>query len=213
VLSNLPSSRYKVLNDVLIITSNKSSQIDHLVISRCGIFVIETKNLRGWIHGNEDAPTWTQTIYRNRFEFLNPIHQNLSHVRALRALLKYSSHIPIYSVVVFSGSGELKNVKAISPVIYVNELRKFIECAGEEVLSDEQVEELLGQIRGNNVWGKESRKLHVINVRTRMSKVRTMVKEGACPRCGGMLKSRSGRYGKFLGCTNYPRCRFTSKNL
>lgn len=47
VLSNLSPSQYKVLNDILIPASNGSSQIDHVVISRCGIYVVETKNLRG----------------------------------------------------------------------------------------------------------------------------------------------------------------------
>ncbi len=30
-----------------------------------------------------------------------------------------------------------------------------------------------------------------------------------CPRCGCMLKQRSGRYGVFWGCTGYPACRYT----
>lgn len=32
-----------------------------------------------------------------------------------------------------------------------------------------------------------------------------------CPGCGGKLKYRSGRYGKFWGCSNYPRCTYTRK--
>ena len=30
-----------------------------------------------------------------------------------------------------------------------------------------------------------------------------------CPRCGSRLKERKGKYGTFLGCTDYPRCRYT----
>lgn len=30
-----------------------------------------------------------------------------------------------------------------------------------------------------------------------------------CPKCGGNLIERSGKYGKFLGCSNYPRCKYT----
>jgi ssDNA-binding Zn-finger/Zn-ribbon topoisomerase 1/peptidoglycan hydrolase CwlO-like protein len=29
------------------------------------------------------------------------------------------------------------------------------------------------------------------------------------PACGGRLTERNGRFGRFLGCTNYPRCRYT----
>ena len=30
-----------------------------------------------------------------------------------------------------------------------------------------------------------------------------------CPRCGGSLKLRNGKFGSFLGCTSYPDCRYT----
>ena len=30
-----------------------------------------------------------------------------------------------------------------------------------------------------------------------------------CPRCNGELKLRNGRNGKFYGCSNYPKCKFT----
>lgn len=30
-----------------------------------------------------------------------------------------------------------------------------------------------------------------------------------CPRCGQLMKKRSGRYGEFWGCSGYPGCRYT----
>lgn len=30
-----------------------------------------------------------------------------------------------------------------------------------------------------------------------------------CPECGGEMRLKSGRYGKFWGCSNYPGCHFT----
>jgi ssDNA-binding Zn-finger/Zn-ribbon topoisomerase 1 len=27
-----------------------------------------------------------------------------------------------------------------------------------------------------------------------------------CPKCGAMMGERVGRYGRFLGCSKYPRC-------
>lgn len=32
-----------------------------------------------------------------------------------------------------------------------------------------------------------------------------------CPRCGGQLYRREGKYGEFLGCGNYPNCNYTKK--
>lgn len=33
-----------------------------------------------------------------------------------------------------------------------------------------------------------------------------------CPKCGGSLIERKGKYGKFYGCSNYPKCEYT-KNI
>lgn len=30
-----------------------------------------------------------------------------------------------------------------------------------------------------------------------------------CPECGGRLIERDGKYGKFLGCSHYPKCQYT----
>lgn len=32
---------------------------------------------------------------------------------------------------------------------------------------------------------------------------------GTCPNCGGDLVKKSGKYGDFLSCSNFPKCRFS----
>ena len=79
---------YIVLNDILIKSSNGyTSQIDELVLSEYGIFVIETKNYKGWIFGNEKSENWTQVIYKEKHTFRNPIKQNWSHIYTLKNVL------------------------------------------------------------------------------------------------------------------------------
>ena len=34
---------------------------------------------------------------------------------------------------------------------------------------------------------------------------------GTCPQCGGKLIMRKGKYGSFIGCSNFPKCRYTQK--
>ena len=34
---------------------------------------------------------------------------------------------------------------------------------------------------------------------------------GICPHCGGKLRMRNGKYGSFIGCSNFPKCRYTQK--
>ena len=67
---NFLGKEYIVLNDILISSSNGyTSQIDELVLSEYGLFVIETKNYKGWIFGNEKAENWTQVIYKEKHTF------------------------------------------------------------------------------------------------------------------------------------------------
>lgn len=40
------------------------------------------------------------------------------------------------------------------------------------------------------------------------SKQAETVEGRSCPKCGGDLVVKSGRYGKFIGCNNYPNCRY-----
>lgn len=32
-----------------------------------------------------------------------------------------------------------------------------------------------------------------------------------CPKCGGNLITRNGKYGEFIGCSNYPKCKYIKK--
>lgn len=37
------------------------------------------------------------------------------------------------------------------------------------------------------------------------------VEEKICPKCGGKMLLRRGKYGQFYGCSNYPECKYTEK--
>ncbi|MFA6867314.1 MAG: topoisomerase DNA-binding C4 zinc finger domain-containing protein [Clostridia bacterium] len=38
------------------------------------------------------------------------------------------------------------------------------------------------------------------------------INNNICPRCGGNLIEKAGKYGKFFGCENYPKCKFIKKS-
>ena len=59
ILSQL-SDEYTILNDLVFRTEKGTTQIDHLVVSKYGIFTIETKNYRGEIYGDDNRKEWTQ---------------------------------------------------------------------------------------------------------------------------------------------------------
>ena len=54
----LPSGEFRVFHDVTLPTSQGPTQIDHIIVSRYGVFVVETKNYTGWIFGNAKSKQW-----------------------------------------------------------------------------------------------------------------------------------------------------------
>ena len=60
----LDKKKYHLLKNVTLPTEDGTIQIDHIIVSQYGIFVIETKNMKGWIFGGEQQKTWTQKVYK-----------------------------------------------------------------------------------------------------------------------------------------------------
>jgi len=209
-LSRLDPNEYKVVNDVLITNNGHSSQIDHIVVSQFGIFVIETKNYKGWIHGGEHSEYWTQSIYSDKFKFRNPIIQNAGHIRVLRNLLREYPQAVYHPIVAFIGSAELKNVYSSVPVVYGSELRRTIlDRSGTPCLSANEVTVIAEKLSTMSRPNKAAKKNHVHHARYQAYKHKQAERSLVCPQCGAGLVLRHGQYGSFYGCQNYPRCRYT----
>lgn len=114
-LRRLRRREARVLNDIMVPVRGGGSQIDHLVISRRGIFVIETKSHSGHITGTEHGQYWQQNFETRSQSFYNPLLQNDSHIRALRRILPGVGEEAIMSVIVFTNAWRL-DVKA-DPII------------------------------------------------------------------------------------------------
>jgi len=133
-LKRLDQNKYTVFNDVVFNINGKKSQIDHLLVSDFGIFVIETKNYKGNIYGSESSYNWTQYLFKNQYKLYNPIKQNQGHIYAMQYILKGLLPIDFYSIVVFTTRCQLK-VKSTTPVVYPNKLTKTIKLSKEVVLN------------------------------------------------------------------------------
>ena len=208
---NFLGKEYIVLKDILISSSNGyTSQIDELVLSEYGIFVIETKNYKGWIFGNEKAENWTQVIYKEKHTFRNPIKQNWSHIYALKSLLSDYPNIKYHPIVVFSGNATLKSIESSVPVIYSNRLNSTIRrLSFEKCLSIDEVNKFQTILESSELKERNARKEHIKNIKQNVKEKKSKMANLICPRCNGELKLRNGRNGKFYGCSNYPRCKFT----
>src|SRR5262245_47960315 len=99
----LPAETYHSYHNATLPSLDGTTQVDHVVICRFGVFAIETKHMKGWIFGGEHDAQWTQRIFKQTYKFQNPLRQNYKHVKALEAALGLPLD-QIHSVVVFSGA-------------------------------------------------------------------------------------------------------------
>lgn len=209
-LSRLDHEKYKVINNIMLQLGSRTSQIDHVVVSDYGIFVIETKNYQGWIIGNEHDDNWTQVIYKRKERLHNPIKQNYGHIQALKEVLSEYTDINYISIVVFTTKSELK-VQASTDVIYTVNLLKTIRKYTSKTITDSVREEIYSKLLSLNVDNKENRKSHVQAIHNNLADKAGKVDSNICPKCGGSLVLRNGKHGEFKGCSNFPKCRFIAK--
>ena len=102
-LKRLAEEEYKVINDLMLPTSYGTTQIDHVVVSRYGIFVIETKNYKGNIYGSKNAERWVQYTRHNQYSMLNPIAQNDLHLKTVKSYLtRLNINAEVYSIIAFT---------------------------------------------------------------------------------------------------------------
>ena len=206
----LPSSIYHPIHDLTLPTPRGSTQIDHVYVSKYGVFVVETKNYQGWIFGSENQKQWTQVIYGDKFKLPNPLRQNYGHVRAVQSVLNLDPEI-IHSVVVFVGDSKFKTPMPPN-VTKGRKFAKYIKSFKKVVLSEQDVKAILKQLQSGSLKkGRETNRQHIQNVKANKS---GKLKTDICPRCGSKLTLRTAKKGpnagnQFWGCTSFPNCRFT----
>lgn len=202
VIGETVENEQYVINDFILVNDEKSSQIDHIVINSHGIFVIETKNYSGAIYGSENQREWTQVLAYGRVKnkLYNPLKQNATHIYNVKKIV---GRLPVYSLVVFV-QNNTHNIDA-KGVIPLSALRTALK-SGEIILTVEQMQTAYSLLLSNQ--SDISTKEHVQNIRKQQQNLEL----GICPRCGGNLVLRNGKYGEFWGCSNYPKCKFIKKD-
>ena len=136
---------YHLIKNVTLPTEDGTTQIDHIIVSRYGVFVLETKNMKGWIFGSPYQKTWTQKIYKHSTKFQNPLHQNYKHVKSLETLLGLNDQ-QVHSLVVFVGDSTFKT-EMPENVTYGYGYVRYIEAKRHLVLSEAEVDAILNRIR------------------------------------------------------------------
>ena len=201
----LDTSVYRRFHNVIVPTANGTTQIDHLLISPFGLFVIETKNIKGWIFGSEGQPRWIQMLYGKKFIFQNPIHQNYRHTRCLAEYLGLNSKV-IHSVVFFIGECTFKTQMPSN--VLNSGLSSHIRSYQSRILSDNEIQRIIIAIENLKANKSLTNEFHKRSLQERHSST------AKCPKCGSKLVERITRKGsragsKFLGCMGYPRCKYS----
>ena len=165
----LDTNEYKVLHNITLqTTEGKTTQIDHVIVSIYGVFVVETKNYQGWIYGNEIDRQWTQVIYKKRQQFYNPIKQNQGHIKALKGMLPEYKNIPFISIINFSPKATLKEIQIHSShvyVVYTHRVNSIIKSMKAPVLSNSEIISITERIQQQNNRSLSSE--HIMNIRNK----------------------------------------------
>ena len=226
----------RILRNVYVpLKDGKTVEIDALFITPVGFFVIESKNMSGYIFGSEKNRNWTETLFAGKdflggkqvekHHFYNPVLQNKAHINALRSYLE--KDVKCISIIVFSGMCELKKINVTSEdttVCYINQLEKNIGKYWNElpgIYSPEEIDRFNSLLYPLTKADEETKAKHKIEVYEKrhgicIEKEEKNETEEApkCPWCGGKLVVRTAKHGptagnQFYGCSNFPECRYT----
>jgi len=204
----LDKEKYHLIKNVTLPTEDGSTQIDHVIVSRYGVFVVETKNMKGWIFGSPNQKTWTQKIYKHSSKFQNPLHQNYKHTKTLKSLLGLSDE-QIFSVIVFVGDSTFKT-EMPENVTYGRGYIRYIKSKNQPVLTKLEAKNIASKIETGRLKPSfKTNREHVKHVKEIVEK-----KENSqlCPKCGNQMVLREVKKGqnignKFWGCSSFPKCR------
>lgn len=194
-----------LLNNVMLynVTNNRSVQVDHILISKKGLFVIETKNYSGRIYGDDFSSEWTQVLnygqVKNKFH--SPVKQNNGHIYVINKLL--NNQYKLHNVVIFT-SANISNVNS-NYTYTMGEFMILYNNKKDELSLDDvnRVSEIIQDSQRSDITIREHKK--------NIQKMKEQIDNNICPNCGGKIVLKNGKYGEFYGCSNFPKCKFIKR--
>lgn len=165
LLNKLPQDQYIVLNNLTMKNEQGNfTQIDHVVISMYGVFVIETKNYNGAIYGNADkSKELKQYLKGGTFSMYNPVWQNFSHMSAVKAATGLTNYVN--SIVCFTDTAKLKIISSQADVINARHLIATITERKQVIWSYDEVLEYAKAIKLASDSSVKAKKQHLRRVK------------------------------------------------
>lgn len=249
-LSN--SKNLIVLHDVRLEHNGRTAQIDHMLISRLGIELLESKSFKGQLTINEDESL--EVNYNGTLtSFPNPMEQSKRHADVLKKFIQ--DNLDLGKRIDILGGFNIKNIVLIHPETTITnkklpenfyradtyiskraeevdkisfigaikllskmididtakEVATFIKNAHKPVEFDYAKKYKISKIKEENSQIIEKEIKNIVIVDEQIEPIKQKLKEGdLCPFCQKQLVLRAGKNkSSFLGCSGYPKCRFT----
>lgn len=195
---------YKYISDLMLKNTYSStgySQVDHLIITPYGIFVIETKNYQGTIYGGKNRKTW---LVNGKFKIMSPLVQNYGHIQAIKNLIDLKYHNFFISMISFTKrctfkiDEDLRKIQSNELVIYDIELTEFINrkvainklLHKEPLLSDKDIEFIHFNLLEANITDSDIRKQHVDNIKYKKDDSKNSSEHNECIVCGKPVSNK-----------------------
>ena len=166
---------FHVLNDLMLPSPGNlpTTQIDHVVVSKYGIFCVETKGYGGLVLGSDGYRTWRSYQGKNYTEFQNPVHQNKVHLEAFAIFVARAGlKAEIRSLVSLPHAQKIEAISAHAFVGSAGEVGREIQQCCEPVMSQAEVELLVEMLEEANIKDPEVREYHNLKVQAHVKRLR-----------------------------------------
>jgi len=158
----LNNRTYKRFHNIIIPSSSGTTQIDHLVVSPFGVFIIETKNKRGWIFGSANRAKWTQSIYGNNYSFQNPLRQTYRQKKIVAGFLEIKESV-IRTVIYFAGDCKFKT--ELPENVLRSRLSRHIKKFKKPTLTSEEVNQIINKLEHHESESELTKRDHIRSLR------------------------------------------------
>ena len=142
---------HKIIQNVILSKDGKETEVDIILITCVGIYVIESKNFRGYIYGTDTGKIWTEWFSHNcKYHFDNPILQNQYHIEFMAHNLNRDLSY-FHSYIVFGDDAKLQKITIQednkSKVVVINNKELISKLIGDMhsrdiILSHEEIDKM-----------------------------------------------------------------------
>lgn len=203
-------SYIRTISNVYVENNGNYTEIDVIALTDKGIYVMESKNYKGWIYGRANDTNWTQCFKNGeKYKFYNPVKQNEGHINKLSQYLGIERN-KMFSFIIFSDLCTLKSVPpSTSNMCIINRYSLLWVMKRElslkpTIFTHQEIDRLYSKLIPLTQKTETEKQQHI-------DRIKGYTNGDICPYCMKPLRLIDGPYGRFYGCTGYPDCRFKRK--